>query len=87
MYIIFVERIDMDVKITLNVDEAILEKVNKYAVIYDISLSGLVELFLHEIASKDYKLLEDFPVSDWVKELSRGEPVYRANRKRIDRWP
>lgn len=41
-----------------------------------MSLSRLVEYLCRQVTSVDYKLLEEFPIADWVNELAEGEPEY-----------
>jgi hypothetical protein len=73
----------MDAKITLSFDERVIERAKKYAEEHNISLSRLMELLLDKLTSKHYKSLEDFPIAEWVSQLSDGAPEYRAKpRKR-----
>lgn len=72
----------MDAKITLSFDQRVIEKAKKYAEAHNISLSRLMEFLLDRITSKQYKSLEDFPIADWVSQLSDGAPEYRSPRKR-----
>jgi hypothetical protein len=59
----------MDHKITLSIDEAVIEKAKKYAKSNNISLSGLVEYLLREITSSFFHSFKDYPISEWVKKL------------------
>lgn len=68
----------MDAKITLSFDKEIIEKARKYAESQNISLSRLTEFLLRRIISADYRTLEDFPVSDWVMQLSEGKTEYKT---------
>jgi len=73
----------MDAKITLSFDERVIERAKRYAESQNISLSRLMELLLDKITSKQYKSLEDFPIADWVSQLSEGKPEYHPKpRKR-----
>ncbi len=72
----------MDTKITLSFDEAIISKAKKYAEKNSISLSRLIEFLLKKVTSKNYKSLEDFPISDWVSQVSEGETIYHRKMKR-----
>lgn len=72
----------MDAKITLSFDKQIIEKAKRYAESQNISLSRMLELLLDKITSNQYKSLEDFPVSDWVNEISEGPAEYISAAKK-----
>jgi antitoxin component of RelBE/YafQ-DinJ toxin-antitoxin module len=72
----------MDAKITLSFNEAVINKAKKYAASNNISLSRLVEFLLQKIAASDYQSLEDFPIADWVQQVSEGEAVYQTKKAR-----
>lgn len=72
----------MDAKITLSFDQKVIERAKKYAESQNISLSRLMEMLLDKITSKQYASLEDFPIADWVSQLSEGRPEYHTPRKR-----
>ena len=73
----------MDKKITLSFDDKVIQQAREYAASQGISLSRLVEYLLRRVAVKEYQHLEDFPVADWVKEVSEGPIVYKTqNRSR-----
>jgi len=73
----------MDAKITLSFDQRVIEKAKRYAESQNISLSRLMEFLLDRLTSKQYKSLEDFPIADWVSQLSEGKPEYHTKpRKR-----
>ncbi len=73
----------MDAKITLSFDAKVIERAKKYAESQNISLSRLMEMLLDKITSKQYTSLEDFPIADWVSQLSEGKPEYHTKpRKR-----
>ena len=71
----------MDNKITLSFDGSVISKAKKYAKRNNISLSRLIEFLLKKVTSNNYKSFEDFPVSDWVQQISEGE-VYRTKINR-----
>jgi hypothetical protein len=76
----------MDAKITLSFNEAIIIKAKAYAESQNISLSRLIEMLLSKITHHHYPTLEDYPISDWVKELSAGTNTYKpdsTNRKEM----
>jgi hypothetical protein len=66
----------MDAKVTLSFDASVIEKAKNYADSQGISLSRLTEVLLRRLTSGGYQSLEDFPVSDWVQQLSEGEAQY-----------
>ena len=71
----------MDAKITLSFDKEIIGKAKKFAEARNISLSRMMEFLLRQITSGNYAKLEDFPVSDWVSELSEGKALYVTRPK------
>ena len=71
----------MDAKITLSFDKEIIGKAKKFAEARNISLSRMMEFLLRRITSGNYAKLEDFPVSDWVNELSEGKALYVTRPK------
>jgi hypothetical protein len=72
----------MDNKITLSFDKTIISKAKKYAGKNNISLSRLIEFLLKKVTSNNYNSLEDFPISDWVQQVAKGEAVYQTKAKR-----
>ena len=75
----------MDNKITLSFDESVISKAKKYATKNNISLSRLIEFLLRKIISDNYNSLEDFPISDWVRQVAEGEAVYQTKARRTRR--
>ncbi len=71
----------MDSKITLSFDEGVILKAKKYAENNNISLSRLTEFLLQKITSNHYQSLEDFPISEWVSQVSEGEAVYQTKKR------
>lgn len=72
----------MDNKITLSFDQSIIIKAKKYAENNNISLSRLIEFLLRKVTANNYTSLEDFPISDWVKQVAEGEAVYHTKARR-----
>jgi hypothetical protein len=72
----------MDNKITLSFDASVIGKAKKYASKNNISLSRLVEFLLKKVTSNNYNSLEDFPISDWVNQVSEGDAVYQTKASR-----
>jgi antitoxin component of RelBE/YafQ-DinJ toxin-antitoxin module len=71
----------MDKKITLSFDDKVIQQAREYATSQGISLSRLVEYLLRRVAVKEYQHLEDFPVADWVKQVSEGPIVYKTQKR------
>jgi antitoxin component of RelBE/YafQ-DinJ toxin-antitoxin module len=71
----------MDKKITLSFNDKVIQQAREYAKSQGISLSRLVEYLLRRVAVKEYQHLEDFPVADWVKEVSEGPIVYKTQKR------
>ncbi|MEX1189059.1 MAG: DUF6364 family protein [Bacteroidia bacterium] len=66
----------MDAKVTLSFDASVIEKAKNYAESQGISLSRLTEVLLRRLTSGGYQNIEEFPVADWVQQLSEGEAHY-----------
>lgn len=71
----------MDAKITLSFNGAVADKAKRYAERNNISLSRLVEHLLNKVTTTAYTSFEDFPVSDWVSEVSEGEATYQTKAR------
>lgn len=71
----------MDTKLTLSFDKNVIERAKKYADEHNISLSRLIEHLLTQVTTKQYKSLEDFPISDWVNMVAEGEVEYKRTPK------
>jgi hypothetical protein len=67
----------MDAKITLAFNRDVIEKAKDFAESNNISLSRLTEYLYSQITSKNYKSLEELPVSDWINEVSDGPIEYK----------
>lgn len=72
----------MDTNVTLHFDKDVIENAKKFASDNNISLSRLTEFLYRQITTGSYKTLDDFPVNEWVNQISEGAAVYkRRNRK------
>ena len=71
----------MDSKITLSFNESIANKAKRYAEKNNISLSRLVEFLLDKVTSSGYTSYEEFPVSDWVRQVAEGEATYQTKAR------
>ncbi|WP_332911717.1 DUF6364 family protein [Algoriphagus boritolerans] len=74
----------MDAKITLAFNKEVIEKAKDFAELNNISLSRLTEYLYTQITSKNYKSLEELPVSDWINEVSVGPMEYKKLPGRND---
>jgi hypothetical protein len=72
----------MDAKVTLSFNEAVINKAKKFAEANNISLSRMIEFLLQKITSSHYQSMEEFPISEWVQQISDGEAVYQTSKKR-----
>jgi hypothetical protein len=60
----------MDTKLTLKLDQEIIEKAKHYAAENKLSLSRIIENYLHSLTSDTTN--NDIPISPFVKSLSSG---------------
>jgi hypothetical protein len=74
----------MDTKVTLSFDKDVIDRAKTFAEEHNISLSRLTEYLYTQITSKNYKSLEDLPVSDWVEFVAEGRIEYRKSASRKD---
>ncbi|MBV6641804.1 MAG: hypothetical protein KI791_13865 [Cyclobacteriaceae bacterium] len=68
----------MDAKITLSFEKEVIEKAKQYADAQNISLSRLTEYLYRQITSNQYQSLEEWPIADWVSQVSEGAAEYRT---------
>ncbi len=74
----------MDAKITLSFNKQIIEQAKEFASENHISLSRLTEFIYRQITTKQYKSLEDLPISDWVNLVSEEPVEYKKTSTRKD---
>jgi hypothetical protein len=67
----------MDTKITLSFNKDIIDRAKDFADQNNISLSRLTEFLFAQMTSKNYKSLDELPISDWVDLVSEGEVEYK----------
>ena len=70
----------MDAKLTLSFNQDVVARAKRYAAANNISLSRLIEHLLIQVTTKEYKSLEDFPISDWVSMAAEGEIEYKKTK-------
>ncbi len=63
----------MDSKLTLKLDQAIIEKAKAYAAEKKISLSRLIEAYLNAVTTE--KAASEIEISPFVKSMSTGKSM------------
>jgi len=71
----------MDSKITLSFDSEVIRDAKEYADNNDISLSRLVEFLLRRTILEQYGSLEEYPISEWVKQIADGRVEYYTPKR------
>lgn len=64
----------MDTKLTLKIDQKIIEKAKKYASDKKLSLSNLIENYLNSLTS-DKKNTNEIEISPFIKSLTTGSKI------------
>lgn len=75
----------MDAKLTLKLDQKVIEKAKLYASEKKLSLSSLIEAYLNLLTSETAK--NEFEISPFVKSLSSGVSIpadYDYKKDRAD---
>jgi hypothetical protein len=72
----------MDAKLTLNFDSDVIEKAKAFAESRGISLSRLTEYLYRQVTSGNYISIDDFPIADWVNQVSEGKAVYKRRSRK-----
>lgn len=62
----------MDSKLTLKLNENVIERAKKYATSRELSLSRLIENYLDSITQEQN---DDFEISPFVKSISSGKSI------------
>ncbi|GAA4394557.1 DUF6364 family protein [Nibrella viscosa] len=65
----------MDSKLTLRLDEQVIQKAKQYAAARKTSLSGLVENYLKSLTSRELSDAEEVVISPFVKSMTAGTPI------------
>ncbi len=63
----------MDTKLTLKLNQEIIEKAKEYASSKKMSLSRIVEAYLHSLTSDKDK--DEFEISPFVKSIATGTKI------------
>lgn len=79
----------MDVKLTLKLDQAVIEKAKKYAAVHKKSLSRLIEAYLKALMDEEEKLtmVEEEEISPYVKSMKSGVKLpddFDYKKERLD---
>ena len=63
----------MDIKLTLKLDKAVIEKAKHYAALHKISLSRMIEAYLKSIVEEDPSGVEDkIGITPFIRSMSTG---------------
>jgi hypothetical protein len=63
----------MDTKLTLKLNQEIIEKAKKYASEKKMSLSRIIEFYLQSLTTENEK--DEFQISPFVKSISTGTSI------------
>lgn len=63
----------METKLTLKLNQKVIEKAKKYASIKKVSLSKIIETYLQTLTNDTKK--DDFEISPFVKSLATGVKI------------
>ena len=71
----------MDAKLTLSLDNDVINNAKLFAEKNNISLSRLTEFLYRKLAENSYSNLEELPISDWVMMAAKGQTEYKTKSK------
>ena len=71
----------MDAKLTLSLDNDVINNAKLFAEKNNISLSRLTEFLYRKLAENSYSNLEELPISDWVMMAAEGQAEYKTRPK------
>ena len=71
----------MDAKLTLSLDQEVINLTKSYAEKNNISLSRLTEFLYRKLSNNTYSNLEDLPISDWVMMVAEVQAAYKTKPK------
>jgi hypothetical protein len=63
----------MDTKLTLKLNQAVIEKAKEYAANKKMSLSRIIEAYLHSLTSENDT--SEFEISPFVKSMATGTKI------------
>ncbi len=68
----------MDAKLTLSLDNDVINQAKLFAEKNNISLSRLTEFLYRKLSNNTYSNLEDLPISDWEMMVAEGQAAYKT---------
>lgn len=71
----------MDAKLTLSLDNDVINNAKLFAEKNNISLSRLTEFLYRKLSDSTYQNLEELPISNWVMMLADGQAEYKTKPK------
>lgn len=71
----------MDAKLTLSLDQEVINLAKLFAEKNNISLSRLTEFLYRKLVENSYSNLEELPISDWVMMAAEGQAEYKTKSK------
>lgn len=71
----------MDAKLTLSLNNEVINSAKLFAEKNNISLSRLTEFLYRKLAENSYSNLEELPISDWVMMAAEGQAEYKTKSK------
>lgn len=71
----------MDAKITLSFNAEVIASAKKFAEAHGISLSRLTEFIYSQLSVKNYRSLDELPISEWVSMVAEGEVEYKTEKR------
>ncbi len=71
----------MDAKLTLSLDNDVINNAKLFAEKNNISLSRLTEFLYRKLSDSTNQNLEELPISNWVMMLADGQAEYKTKPK------
>jgi hypothetical protein len=71
----------MDAKLTLSLDNDVINNAKLFAEKNNISLSRLTEFLYRKLSDSTYQNLEELPISNWVMMVADGQAAYKTKPK------
>ncbi len=71
----------MDAKLTLSLDNDVINNAKLFAEKNNISLSRLTEFLYRKLSDSTYQNLEELPISNWVMMVAEGQAEYKIKPK------
>lgn len=61
-----------------------IKNAKRFAIANNVSLSRMIEFLLQKVSSSSYSILEDFPTSDWVHQLTEGKRFIKQKQGAVN---